>query len=72
MQAMFRAAADGRPDAAREIADRIEGKAQQSVDLKHHRDQFADRTTEELRYFVKHGQWPPSEKPQDEKNSRVK
>jgi len=50
--------AKGSTFAFSEIADRIEGKPQQRIDMTHHEDLFAGRTDEELEFFAVHGYWP--------------
>jgi hypothetical protein len=54
----FEAALKGSTAAAREIADRIEGKPQQRIEMTHQDDFLAGRTNEELEFFAVHGYWP--------------
>lgn len=57
----FRLAASGgrgSTSAFSEIADRIEGKPRQTIDMTHCNDFLAGRTTEEKEFFAVHGYWP--------------
>lgn len=63
----FRAALKGSTLAIREIADRIEGKPRQSIDMTHHEDFLAGRSTEDKEFFAVHGYWPNEEPAKDGK-----
>jgi hypothetical protein len=54
----FRAALKGSTSAIREIADRLEGKPQQRIEMTNVEDFLAGRTTEEKEFFAVHGYWP--------------
>lgn len=54
----FGAALKGSTSAIREIADRLEGKPQQRIEMTHQDDFLAGRTNEELEFFAVHGYWP--------------
>jgi hypothetical protein len=52
----------GSTSAFSEIADRIEGKPRQSIDMTHRDDFLAGKTTEEKLFFAVHGYWPEESK----------
>jgi len=54
----FRAALKGSTSAIREIADRLEGKPQQRIEVTNVEDFLAGRSTEEKEFFAVHGYWP--------------
>jgi hypothetical protein len=54
----FRAALKGSTSVIREIADRLEGKPQQRIEMAHVEDFLAGRSTEEKEFFAVHGYWP--------------
>ena len=53
----FRAALKGSTSAIREIADRLEGKPQQRIEMTNVEDFLAGRSTEEKEFFAVHGYW---------------
>jgi len=54
----FRAALKGSTSAIREIADRLEGKPQQRIEVTNVEDFLAGRSTDEKEFFAVHGYWP--------------
>jgi hypothetical protein len=51
-------ACDGDTNAAKEITDRVEGKAKQSIEVKDVTDEFSGKSTAELEFYAANGQWP--------------
>jgi threonine aldolase len=61
-QVLARRAMKGDVQAARELADRTEGKARQSIAFSQSTDdQFKDKSNEQLEFFAKTGFWPTTE-----------
>jgi hypothetical protein len=54
----FRAALKGSTSAIREIADRLEGRPQQRIEVTNVEDFLAGRSTDEKEFFAVHGYWP--------------
>jgi Family of unknown function (DUF5681) len=57
-QAQVKRALKGDTRAAKEITDRVEGTAVQSVQISGQTDITAGRSTEEMEFFLEHGDWP--------------
>ena len=62
-EVLAKKALKGDVQAARELADRAEGKARQSIAFSHdaHEVALENRTDEELDYFARTGLWPTPE-----------
>ena len=53
------------------IFDRMEGRPRQQLDVKDISADLADRTDEELRYFLAHGCWPENDDTHLEREERL-
>jgi hypothetical protein len=51
----------GAVHAASEIADRLEGRARQSIEVSDITAELRNKSDEELRFHLEHGRWPSDE-----------